>query len=285
MFLRYSDKDLSNIYSSQVRKFGIINEEEDFTNDPNSKESIQSRNSVKAVDLTKEEFNPVRIRLEKAKELVRKKDFLIWYQLKSLRLVPTIDTARCPRMQVDRFGNIFVNVIFMMQDLDLESTAFVLAHEALHIMNFTFKRKMGRDHDIWNRATDYAMNKSLLISGFKAPIPPEGTAYCVPTKKGDKWFVIHPFLGWEFDITTKRAEGIYDELEKRMPPEPQTPPPPDKNNPPPPDEKIEVGNVIKDKKGKYYIVTKVDYNTGEVETGPEISKREAAKRAPERPMY
>jgi len=75
MFLRYSDKDLSNIYSSQVRNFGIINEEEDFTNDPNSKESIKSRNSVKAVDLTKEEFHPVRIRLEKAKELVRKKDF------------------------------------------------------------------------------------------------------------------------------------------------------------------------------------------------------------------
>lgn len=45
----------------------------------------------------------------------------------------------------------------------------VLAHEVLHCALGHFARRGGRDWEIWNRATDYAVNAILVKSGFRLP--------------------------------------------------------------------------------------------------------------------
>jgi predicted metal-dependent peptidase len=53
--------------------------------------------------------------------------------------------------------------------LSLEECIGVLAHEVMHIVLLHHLREMGRDHQKWNEAADYAINPLLLDDGMKLP--------------------------------------------------------------------------------------------------------------------
>ena len=188
-------------------------------------------------------------------------------------------------MQVYKSGKILINVEFMMNDLDLDQTAFVLAHEAAHIMNRTFERQKGRDDEWWNISTDYAMNLSLIIAGFKMP-----TTGCLPTEVNGEYFIIEPDpMNFNFNIDEARAEDIYTYLWKKVKGNPKPPTP---TNPQPPEgegeegegegqgdgqgeeEEINVGDLVRDQiTKKVHRVLSVDAS-GDFDVSPELSKEE-----------
>ena len=45
--------------------------------------------------------------------------------------------------------------------LSEQEVSFVLIHELMHNANFHFGRQFGKDHDLWNRACDYAINLQI----------------------------------------------------------------------------------------------------------------------------
>jgi hypothetical protein len=81
-------------------------------------------------------------------------------------------------MAVTDNGKIYINLDFVGELLE-EATQSglsegakvegVLLHEAYHVLNHTFYRKGDRDMKIWNVATDYVMNKDLLLKGHQLP--------------------------------------------------------------------------------------------------------------------
>jgi predicted metal-dependent peptidase len=82
--------------------------------------------------------------------------------------------------------------------LNLDEKIFVLAHEASHFGLRHFTREDGRDHLLWNYATDYVINGMLHSSGF---IPPKDV------------LLDHKYDGMS-------AEQVYAELLKNPPPPP-----------------------------------------------------------------
>ena len=70
-----------------------------------------------------------------------------------------------------------------IESLTDEELKGVLIHEFLHLIMFTFGRKEGRGHKLWNVATDYANNDmimSMKVNGESLTLPKEvgyGTAY------------------------------------------------------------------------------------------------------------
>jgi len=63
---------------------------------------------------------------------------------------------------------IFYNSQYLEQ-LDLDQTQFVLAHEALHCALSHFVRRHHRDKHRWDVACDYAINPLLIDEGLKPP--------------------------------------------------------------------------------------------------------------------
>lgn len=55
------------------------------------------------------------------------------------------------------------------ESMSLDENVAVLAHEVLHITNLHHTRREGRDHQLWNKACDYAINPLLVDSGLKLP--------------------------------------------------------------------------------------------------------------------
>ena len=265
MYLRKSDRDISDIYAS-IYKERIIKE--------------AKHHGIETIDFSKEEFLPIKLRLEKAKDVVRGKARDVGFVLDRLKTLLTFDKERCPTMQVYKSGKILINVEFMMNDLDLNQTAFVLAHEAAHIMNRTFEREKGRDPYWWNVATDYAMNLSLMVAGFKMP-----TIGCLPKEINGEYFIIEKApLDTPFNIDEARAEDIYTYLWKKIK---GNPPPPTPTNPQPPEgegeegegeeEEINVGDLVRDQiTKKVHRVLSVDAS-GDFDVSPELSKEEIRK--------
>lgn len=66
---------------------------------------------------------------------------------------------------------IYYNANYIEQ-LDMEQTQFVLAHEALHCALSHFARRQNREKHRWDVACDYAVNPLLIQDGLK---PPPGT--------------------------------------------------------------------------------------------------------------
>ena len=279
MYLRRADRDLSDIYASIYKETRLVKE--------------AKHHGIETIDISKEEFLPIKIRLEKAKDIVRSKARDVGFVLDRLKTLLTFDKAKCKTMQVYRSGKILINVEFMMDDLDLDQTAFVLAHEAAHIMNRTFEREKGRNPYWWNIATDYAMNLSLMIAGFKMP-----TIGCLPKEINGEYFIIEPApFDTPFNIDDARAEDIYTYFWKKIK---GNPPPPTPTNPQPPEgeeeegegeegegegegqgggqeEEINVGDLVRDQvTKKVHRVLSIDAND-EIDVGPELSKEEIKK--------
>ncbi|MYL28162.1 hypothetical protein GLW02_14830 [Halomonas sp. 22501_18_FS] len=78
--------------------------------------------------------------------------------LMHLNLQPVVDD-RLPTAGTDG-ETLFFNAQFMA-GRSAEDQRFILAHEVWHCALGHFRRQLGRDHDRWNRATDYEINQLL----------------------------------------------------------------------------------------------------------------------------
>lgn len=124
----------------------------------------------------------------------------------------TVPTTEVNTMAVDAAGNIYINPMFMLNDLTFDETVAVLAHEANHIANLTFFRKGSRDHTKWNIATDYIMNRDLCEDGLKLPV-----LGLLADQDGNKRWVVRELHGTSLknvDITDLTAEQLYAIIEQ-----------------------------------------------------------------------
>ncbi|TDT44564.1 putative metal-dependent peptidase [Halospina denitrificans] len=78
--------------------------------------------------------------------------------LMNLNLQPVVDD-RLPTAGTDG-ETLFFNAEFMQRRSE-EDQRFILAHEVWHCALGHFRRQLGRDHNRWNRATDYEINQLL----------------------------------------------------------------------------------------------------------------------------
>ena len=202
------------------------------------------------------------LKIQRCKYLLMKKSIFIGNVLARLKVcfATDIDT-----MAVDDYGNIYINPSYAL-NLTEEQVVGVLAHEAMHVITLSFFRKRGRDHKLWNIATDYIMNMYLFQDGF---VMDEGG--CDPVNKGGRW-VIPELKGRktikDLDITEMSADKLYDIIKDvANPPDQQ----PGGGSGPMP---VSIGDVVYDEKtGKYGVVTAVDVKTQTV-TSTEISQAE-----------
>lgn len=83
-----------------------------------------------------------------------------------LELIPVVD-SRLTTAGTDG-ERIFFNPFFL-QKLSPSNRLFVLAHEVWHCVAKHFDRALGRDHRLWNLATDHEVNSLLIEDGFSMP--------------------------------------------------------------------------------------------------------------------
>lgn len=77
-------------------------------------------------------------------------------------------TDQVPTMAVDGCKYFYYNPEFV-ETLSDDEIRGVLVHEIEHIINKHSFRRGGRDHQLWNMACDYAINKHVLENGYKLP--------------------------------------------------------------------------------------------------------------------
>lgn len=108
--------------------------------------------------------------------------------LMNLNLQPVVDD-RLPTAATDG-ETLFFNADFMARRTQADQR-FILAHEVWHCALGHFRRQLGRDHERWNRATDYEINHLLK----------EMLGHCPKDALYD----------WQF--AGQSAETIYNQLE------------------------------------------------------------------------
>jgi predicted metal-dependent peptidase len=114
--------------------------------------------------------------------------------------MPMIEDTNCPTMatngKVIRFNPQFI------EDHTLNELIFALAHETMHIVLEHVFRLSGKDHSLWNQATDYCIN-DLLVNDKVGSISPN--------------WLFNPKLVTDGGGT---ADGVY-KLLKAKPPQPK----------------------------------------------------------------
>ena len=93
-----------------------------------------------------------------------------------------------------------------IQDLSMDETAFMLAHEALHCALSHFARRQHRVRHRWDLACDYAINPLLIDDGLKPP----PNALHMPLYKGMTAEEIYPLLD-EDDESETLDKHAYDQ--------------------------------------------------------------------------
>jgi hypothetical protein len=209
----------------------------------------ESGNNINGID--PKTWAKLELTIRRCKYALMRKSVFIGNVLARLKICFTNDIDT---MAVDDYGNIYISPKFALSISEDEVTA-VLAHEAFHIINMTFFRKRGRDHELWNIATDYLMNMYLLQDGFKLP-----ECGCNPVKKGDRW-VIPVLRGTkeikDTDITELSADDLYNILYSIAVP----------RNKGGGDSSINVGDVVYDETTKKYgVVTSINPKTNKVQS-------------------
>ncbi len=109
----------------------------------------------------------------------------------------------------DCIRNIWFNPSWT-RHLSHEQLGFVIAHELGHMLLVSHHRRMGRDHHLWNCATDYAINR--MVARIEHPArkgqalyhPPNGTF----PELGEVKILMNP------DFDHRIAEAIYERLAK-----------------------------------------------------------------------
>lgn len=115
------------------------------------------------------------------------------------------EDSKIETMGVNRNGDCSYNSDFFSK-LSKDEQIGVLSHEILHIALMSFPRVGGRDHNLWNIATDIQINYILGTDGYYLPkegIIPKNDEITLKSRKGP--LVIK-------DISKKTAEEIYDEI-------------------------------------------------------------------------
>ncbi|MCU7930643.1 MAG: hypothetical protein KZQ90_07580 [Candidatus Thiodiazotropha sp. (ex Codakia rugifera)] len=110
----------------------------------------------------------------------------------------------CPATATDA-KKFYFNPEYIDQ-LSLEETQFMLAHEALHCALSHFSRRQHRNKLHWDMACDYAINPLLAEDGLK---PPPGSLF-LPQFKGMTAEEIYPCLD-EKDDQTPLDNHLYDQ--------------------------------------------------------------------------
>lgn len=177
---------------------------------------------------------------------VLKNDFpTIVDMLNHLRKVASyqVDTAA-----VDQNFNLYYNPTFMYV-LPNHFRATVLAHEAFHYLNNTFKRadwtakrlKYKVNQRLWNIATDLTMNYELVRAGFQFP-----KGFFVPTKEGIFKFSDVDMGKESIDISKNTSEQVYNFINKIVPEQPKDDGKEGGDGPPSPPYIPKVGDVVGD---------------------------------------
>jgi hypothetical protein len=243
MFYSREYKNLSNIYTTLVLE--------------GTKKTIEAGSSDFAKEkITPENWQKVYTKLEAARKYLF--DHHVEFALMLNHLSTVLDYT-VPHMGVDDDDNIYINPESVMMNLSFLEVVGVLAHEVYHVMNLTFYRGIGRDHLLWNYATDFIMNRELLEQGFSLP-----DWCCLPKKENGRWMVVG-FTDEPIDITDPAdAPFLYSKfLEQQHKDEQNQPPQDDKKQPPKPPEEAQVGSIIYDEaSGQYGKVTNVDSSGG-----------------------
>lgn len=115
------------------------------------------------------------------------------------------DSKECPTMAVNQFGHLYYNEGFV-ETLNMDEIIAVLAHEASHVATLTFQRRKGRDPELWNIATDIAINYMLCCGDFRLP-----KGVLLPEHDGTMTFKEENL---SFNVKDMSAEEIYDVLER-----------------------------------------------------------------------
>jgi len=123
----------------------------------------------------------------------------------SMKSTECRDPERIPTMGVSKYGRLYWNPEFV-KTLTLDELMATLAHEAMHVATLTFDRQKHRDHELWNIATDIAINYILTSTGMHLPkgvLLPEMDG----TMRLDK-------AGLTINVKNVPAEKVYELLEK-----------------------------------------------------------------------
>lgn len=135
------------------------------------------------------------------------------YLLLQVKLVPAPELACIAA--TDCVRHIWYNPKFT-QHLSTAQLGFVLAHEVGHQVFASGPRQRGRNHSLWNCATDYAINR--MVASIGHPARPGEPLYAVPNGKipglGEMKILLDP--KWKDMI----AEAIYEYLAADDMPEP-----------------------------------------------------------------
>ena len=149
--------------------------------------------------------------LEAFEKIIKAKAFLNKSHPFFARIILSMRSEECknkeelPTMGVTKYGRLYWNPDFV-NGLNLEELKAVLAHETMHVATLTFDRQKHRDHQLWNIATDIAINYILVASGMSLPkgvLLPEGDG----TMRLDK-------ANLTINVKNIPAEKVYELLEK-----------------------------------------------------------------------
>ena len=137
------------------------------------------------------------------------------YLLLQVRVVPA------PKLSVmaatDCLRHIWFNPL-RTQHLSDRQLGFVLAHEVAHQLLASAGRRRGRNLNLWNCATDYAINR--MVSCMKHPARPGQALYEVPNVELPDGETTRILLDDRFE--GKIAEAIYEYLAAEDLPEPKS---------------------------------------------------------------
>ena len=168
-------------YHSLVEAYKLINEESDESTQPGDWVSKFSPADLKKLR-PKWQIEALKIRVNLIKKLTgyvgvnkRHKEWVFGKILQKLgRPVIVTGNHRVNTMAVTNTGKIIIHTDFVGELLEEanggpEFVEGVLLHEAYHVLNHTFYRQGDRKMELWNIATDYIMNRDLLLSGHNLP--------------------------------------------------------------------------------------------------------------------
>lgn len=116
-----------------------------------------------------------------------------------------VDKEAIPTVGVSQYGKLYWNPD-CVNSLTLEELQAVLAHEAMHVATLTFQRQRFRDHELWNIATDIAINYTLVATNMTLP-----SWVFLPLADGT---MALPKANLTINVKDLPAEKIYELLEK-----------------------------------------------------------------------
>jgi len=132
---------------------------------------------------------------------------IIGYTALNIGGVKVVDQPDNPAVGYTDYKAIYVNAPYCEKyNLDKEHIKFLIAHEVFHLITLTRSRQNGRDPQLWNVASDYAINQLLIED--------EETASNLKCKKAVGTFIEHGC--YEKKYKNMSAEEIYEDLIKEM---------------------------------------------------------------------